>query len=629
MIKKNLCAAFLLLVLCVSVNNVFAVPAYPNLVTVTQPDGTTLRVFLKGDERVKWAESEDGYTLLRNTQGVFEYAVKDANDNLLTSGIKAHNYSQREEAEVSFLSTCVKELTFSVNQVSENQENGPRVSFSTALTAPSNNSKGHNKAEKDANYHRIPIILVNYKDKNITYTKEDFDSLVNLKNYSVNGATGSVMDYFLSCSSGKYFFNGDIMGPYDLMQGEAYYGGNSASGGDKNPQEMVKDALAAAVKDGKDMSIYDYNKDGYIDGVHIIFPGKGEELSGDVNSIWSHEWEVYPPYTVGKVRVKVYSCSGELNQRGTLTAIGTLIHEMSHAIGLPDLYDTDYETAGAAVTPGTFDVMDQGAYNNGGKTPPLHNAWSRAKLGWLTKTNLDKVCNVRLRPAERATKAFFIETPVKEEYYVLDNRSKKGWDAYIPGKGMLIYAVNESLSGWGKNCINCKPTERGFYIKQANGGILSDAKNGTGTPFPGKSQNTEFTDNSEPSSMTSTNLPINKPIERIVEEENGDITFAFMGGSDDFWMENSDIDDTRTEGMIVDEDILVYCSPNPVVTNLNIISSYPILSTKVFSLQGQCYINRAPNNTNDVFSVADLPTGIYIIEIQTTQGFKRIKVVKK
>ena len=66
---------YLLLFGWILCGKVFASPAYPGRVPVVLPSGDTVYVRLRGDEFLKWAETEDGYTLLRDSFGEWTYAV--------------------------------------------------------------------------------------------------------------------------------------------------------------------------------------------------------------------------------------------------------------------------------------------------------------------------------------------------------------------------------------------------------------------------------------------------------------------------------------------------------------------------------------------------------------------------
>ena len=54
---------------------IFAAPALPSLLAITQPNGAKFKAYLRGDEYFSWWESEKGTVLFRNLEsGYFEYA---------------------------------------------------------------------------------------------------------------------------------------------------------------------------------------------------------------------------------------------------------------------------------------------------------------------------------------------------------------------------------------------------------------------------------------------------------------------------------------------------------------------------------------------------------------------------
>ena len=72
--------------------DIFAVPALPRLLKITQPNGAEFKAYLKGDEYFSWWESEKGSLLFRNMEsGYFEYAgilLNEDNEKLVSTGIK-------------------------------------------------------------------------------------------------------------------------------------------------------------------------------------------------------------------------------------------------------------------------------------------------------------------------------------------------------------------------------------------------------------------------------------------------------------------------------------------------------------------------------------------------------------
>lgn len=92
------------------------VPADSRPITIKQPNGKTLTFILRGDERISWAETLDGYTLLYNEKGYWEFACIDDYKNLVPSGILACNKEERGEEENVFLKDIKPKLFFSKEQ---------------------------------------------------------------------------------------------------------------------------------------------------------------------------------------------------------------------------------------------------------------------------------------------------------------------------------------------------------------------------------------------------------------------------------------------------------------------------------------------------------------------------------
>ena len=81
---------------------IFAVPALPSLLEITQPNGAKFKAYLRGDEYFSWWESEKGTVLFRNLKsGYFEYAkisMIDDKEKLVTTGVI---FAAGEETPVS------------------------------------------------------------------------------------------------------------------------------------------------------------------------------------------------------------------------------------------------------------------------------------------------------------------------------------------------------------------------------------------------------------------------------------------------------------------------------------------------------------------------------------------------
>ena len=88
-IIKNL---FIAMTVCFAgFGDIFAAPAMPSLLEITQPNGDKFKAYLRGDEYFSWWESEKGTVLFRNLEsGYFEYAkisMIDEKEELVPTGI--------------------------------------------------------------------------------------------------------------------------------------------------------------------------------------------------------------------------------------------------------------------------------------------------------------------------------------------------------------------------------------------------------------------------------------------------------------------------------------------------------------------------------------------------------------
>jgi M6 family metalloprotease-like protein len=321
-----------------------AIPAFPDLATVKQPDGSTISLYLKGDEKVHWMESEDGYSLMYNNNKAIVYAITDEKGDMMPSLVLARDISMRSSSDNAFLNNIQKKLRYSSNQI-----NTLRSIWEATSDFSNASSNRFRAAVGDA--HAI-CALVSFANKPLIKSKADFEVLMNQEGYSANGARGSVVDFYKENSYGKLDFKITVAGPYTLSKNWEYYGENSPGGGSdyiERVQEFAKEAANLTFKDPEiNPADYDNDNDGFIDSFHIIFAGFGEEVSGsDPNCIWSHKFE-FSPISFGNKKVNVYSCSPELrgNSGTHITNIGVICHELCHVFGAPDFYDANSEIDG-------------------------------------------------------------------------------------------------------------------------------------------------------------------------------------------------------------------------------------------------------------------------------------------
>ena len=303
---------------------------------------------------------------------------------------------------------------------------------------------------------RILVILMEYADLKFQKTNEDFNQLFNQPDYRADGAQGSVRDFYEAASYGQLLLTCDIYGPYTASKQMSYYGTNGASGGDINAYALFTEAIEHVANE-TDLKLYDGDGDGYLDNVHIIYAGYGEEAGGPASAIWAHESTFGRPYSINNVLIDKYSCAPELrgNKGNGISRIGPHCHEIGHALGAMDYYDTDYTTGGQYAGTGEWDVMAQGSWNNDGITPADFNPYVKSHdYGWVLPTPLPHG-DVSIAPSNMSADNYYrLSSDYSGDYYLLENRSREGWGAGTPGSGLLIFHIHQDLQA-SKNKINC------------------------------------------------------------------------------------------------------------------------------------------------------------------------------
>lgn len=525
--KLSLFIMFFALFLTGNVCKVLSVPAKSGSFIMKQPDGTVLTLTVLGDECYCYYLTQDGYPLLPEKDGKLCYAYLN-DGKLKTSTFLAHEVGERSSDELKFLASIDKGVVLEKIQV-VNTETRKKV-FSAPKKLPSGSMLM--REYPTIGSPKELVLLIQFSD--VKFSGENpwgaFNSLVNQEGYSYNGATGSVKDYYRDNSGGLFTPQFDVFGPITLPKTEAYYGAPAEGRIDNAPWEMVIDACNLI--DGEiDFSQYDNNNDGYVDNIFVFYAGYGQNEGASPNTIWPHSNDIEKYGNAPKldgVIISNYACTNELKGiEGTVRCgIGTFCHEYGHVLGLPDLYETN--RMGASFTPGKFEVMDVGPYNNNGNTPPYMSSFDRLSVGWLNPVELNAPVDVALKDISY-NEAYIINTIEDNEFFLFENRQHKGWDTYIPGHGMLVWHIDFNKDVWLKNSVNNNPTHQ--YVDLVEADNIRSSNSILGDLFPGSKNVTQFTDDSTPKMVTWKGFPVGKPITNIKEQDEI-IMFKVMGGGE-------------------------------------------------------------------------------------------------
>ena len=338
------------------------------------------------------------------------------------------------------------------------------------------------------------VFLVAFSDQQ--FMDEDpaalWGRIFNEEHLSEEPFYGSVHDYFYDQSYGQFNLTFDLH--YVAVEEErAKYRSGYLDDGtpdDSGAGLLLCDLLDSHKDDIPDWSVYDWNDDGYVDQILILFAGKGQNNGGGSNTIWANQWRLSEqseepfyrewghPYEVCEgLLVDNYGVFPELTGKNTYGTFGTLCHEYGHCLGLPDFY---YGSATQVV--GRWDIMDYGNYNDDGFCPPGYSAHERMYLGWLDAKELTESTSVTaLGPLVESGEAYLIRNDGwADEYYVIENRQQTGWDKSLPGSGILVFHVDYDEEVWRYGIPNSRSLLR-YSIIPANGS--SGIREGWGYPY--------------------------------------------------------------------------------------------------------------------------------------------------
>lgn len=340
----------------------------------------------------------------------------------------------------------------------------------------------------DADTLRLLAILVHWSDRPATYPWQVLDSLLFSRGVFPGG---SVADYFYETSYGQLHITGDVVDWYNAGTYNSYF-----------DFETVFSALDPVI----DYSQYDADHDGNVDAVVCIRSGNGEEDSQDPNDIWSYAY-IYPlgygPGPFDGVRIPRWNTSPEtrplygpffptFSGLDTLNNIRVFAHELTHNLGLPDLYDYD-----AKLDMSTFTTPDDdndhpfvdwclmGYYGYGylsiGCHIPSHLCgWSKMQLGWNTPVELRGFMgDIVLYDIETHQDNSLYKLPIDDaegEYFLLEYRNPHSTAQYDKTDSDF------SVYLWPDLALGGDTLDQGLLISHVHDSLVHTFRINNGTP---------------------------------------------------------------------------------------------------------------------------------------------------
>ncbi|MDE7188610.1 MAG: M6 family metalloprotease domain-containing protein [Muribaculaceae bacterium] len=413
-----------------------AIPADPEPKRILQPDGTEITVIMRGDEYSHALYTPDGCRVEFDQSGMLQ---KVSSDTPLRGMRRSLSSDTRHRVRINNFPTT-----------------------------------GHRKAL---------VVLIEFSDQPFLSLEDPYDyydRMLNEEGFTWdNGADGSVRDFYLASSDGKFDPEFTVIGPIRLQYSAKYYGEDYKTQ-DARMGEAVLEACLA-IDDEVDFSEYDADGDGMVDSIFFFYSGYGQADYPQGNDfIWPHSANLEEAWGIhleldGKI-IGNYACSNEVRYStiGEVvpTGIGTFVHEFGHVLGLADHYDVGYSLFSFGL--GAWDTMAQGSYNNNMHTPPLFSAFERAELDWLEYGDLleESAEGIVDLPwiGNGQAKGYRIDVPGYEnEWFVIENRQQIGWDRYLPGHGMLIWHIDMIPERWLNNTVNTDALHQLVDIVEVDG----------------------------------------------------------------------------------------------------------------------------------------------------------------
>ena len=435
----------------------FAAPALRGVFTVRQPDGTLLGVEQFGDENFHWTATTDGVMVI-NRNGAYYVAAIDDSGELSSTGVLAHADELRDSKEKQLIALQSSRL--------------PLFHQRDRMSTRSMNISVDGKFFPHQGNPRVLTILVAFQDSTFTVNQpvEAFDQNLNGETQQDLGNKNhknlaSVRQYFDICSRGRFTPQFDVVGPVTLPHEMAYYGGEGATGAGDRIYSFCSDAIEKAEEEGlvDDWTVYDNDGDGNVEMVCLIYAGYGQNQGGGEETIWAKASNQNIKIDGGP-RISFFNCSPEhfypsssvdadgLAMKDYINGTGVFIHEMSHCMGLPDLYQTNGIYANNQGME-AWDIMDYGFYTNNGFAPVPYTAWEQEVMGWTELETVTASQHISdLRPLEEGGTALkLVNTADKSgnEFIVMESIIKRGLNSEAYGSGLLVYHVAYPSSSVG------------------------------------------------------------------------------------------------------------------------------------------------------------------------------------
>jgi M6 family metalloprotease-like protein len=432
---------------------------------------------------------------------------------------------------------------------------------------------------------RMPVVPVSFKNVGAPFPNTDYQSV--LFDPAPPTAAYSVRSYYAEQSRGALVIDGTVRPWVQADSIDTYYedGCNGifvcAHGGQRLKELLIQglsrtdDGLfdwGDFDNDGPDGLPNSGDDDGVVDVVLFLQPEVDGACGGNPN-LWAHRfsisgWTGGVPYVTRSPRrdpgghpipgsfvvVDDYTLQSSVGgddacTGGVIMPIGTASHEVGHLFGLPDLYDTNFQSPTATQGIGEWGIMGSGNYTRP-YSPAAFDAWSLVELGWVAVDTLAADHRDTLSPVAASDTVRYIGVPNTDEYFLFENRQAIGSDTAqmnpacntgtrvcAKAPGLLVWHIDQGqidLHGFRQdNRVNVGSVQ-GVALVQADGLNQlrtpgSRNRGDPGDPWPGSTGATRFGLETTPAAVDNQGAGTGFELDSIGQlTPGGAVSFDFM-----------------------------------------------------------------------------------------------------
>ena len=325
--------------------------------------------------------------------------------------------------------------------------------------------------DAERTYHQL-VVLVEFEDE--TFQAEDpngyYVRLFNEPGYNEGAGVGCMADYYKEQSNGLCNLQFDVYGPVTVPYKAQPYDDPDANTRNHG-NSVFYEAMQQVVSNHPEMdySPYDWDGDGVVEQVIFVYAGvPGNMGEASYGHIWPNTSSFTAITTPDGKKIYNFTASGERWATKTLRfcGIGTICHEFTHSLGLPDIYPTN---SWAFSICDDWDLMDGGNGINYGWCPPSFTPLEKMLLGWLEPIELTEAASITGLQAVSEGGAIYLIRHSDTEYLLLENRQQTKWDAGVPGHGLMVWYVDYEASAWRNNTPNNRTNNPRFRPVYADG----------------------------------------------------------------------------------------------------------------------------------------------------------------